>query len=160
AKKEFDKRVRELKANYAKSGINITTDEQFKAVLRSQGLTVEGIRRQIERSFMAMEYMRSRIFEVIDKIGHEMIVEYYEEHPGEFQMEDGVTWQDIFILASKHPDRDTARRFAEQMLDRVRKGEDFAELAKQYDDGMSKYNNGEGYGQRRGEIKPLEVEPI
>jgi parvulin-like peptidyl-prolyl isomerase len=160
AHKEFDKRVREMKSNAAKSGFNIQSDEEFKAILKAQGLTLGGIRRQVERSFMAMEYMRSRIYEKIDPIGHEQIVEYYEEHPSEFQVEDRVEWQDIFIASGQHSSPEEARNLAEQIMARAKKGEDFAELAKKYDDGMSKYNNGEGFGQRRGEIKPIEVESI
>ncbi|MCS6852325.1 MAG: peptidyl-prolyl cis-trans isomerase [Gemmataceae bacterium] len=160
AAKEFEKTVRSMKARAAQQGINIETDEDFKAVLRLQGLTLEGVRRQIERSFMAMEYMRSRIFPIIERIGHEQIRQYYEEHPGEFQVEDRVVWQHIFVDASRHPSRAAARSLAEQLAARAQKGEDFAALAAQYDDGLAKYNNGQGIGQRRGEIKPPEAEPI
>jgi parvulin-like peptidyl-prolyl isomerase len=33
-------------------------------------------------------------------------------------------------------------------------------MASQYDDGDSKYRNGEGYGHRRGEIRPPEAESV
>jgi peptidyl-prolyl cis-trans isomerase SurA len=122
------------------------------------------VRRQIERSFMAMEYMRGRIFEKIEQIGYNEIKEYYEEHPGEFQVEDRITWQDIFVSANdvrKYPTAQAARQMAEQILARVRRGEDFVKLAKEFDDGLSRYSpTAEGYGQRRGEIKPVEAEPI
>lgn len=159
AGKEFDKYIRSLKAAAKKAGAKIETDEDLKAVLRAQGLSLEGIRRQRERDFMSMEYMRSRIFPIVDRIGHEQIRAYYDEHPAEFQLEDKIQWQDIFIDASKYADRAAARRFAEQIATRVRAGEDFARLA-QYDNGDSSYRNGEGYGQRRGEIKPSEAEPV
>lgn len=160
AKKEFDKQVRSMKSRAAESGLVIKTDEEFKALLRQQGLTLEGIKRQIERSFMAMEYMRSRIFPEIERLGFPQLQEYYDEHPGEFQIEDRVVWQDIFIDASKFPDHEAARRFALQVLAQAQKGVNFLELSKKYDNGDSSYRNGEGYGQRRGEIKPPEAEPI
>jgi parvulin-like peptidyl-prolyl isomerase len=159
ASREFDKQVRSIKARAAEQGISVQTDEELKAVLRMQGLTLEGVRRQIERSFMAMEYMRSRIYDKIEQIGPHEIREYYQEHPGEFQVEDRVTWQDIFIDASRYPHREAARQLANDLLRRARNGEDFVKLCKEYDNGLSReHPNAEGYGQRRGEIRPSEVE--
>lgn len=155
AAKEFDKTLQVMrKRSGAKS------DEEFKEMLRSQGQTLDGIRRQFERNFMAREYMRSRIYpSVLLATGHQQIQEYYQEHPGEFQAVDGVQWQDIFIDAGRYHTREEARAFAEGLVARARKGEDFAKLMK-YDNGDSSYRNGEGFGQRRGEIKPPEAEPI
>ena len=69
-----------------------------------------------------------------------------------------MKWQDIFILASRFPSRETAKQFAEQLRNRAAAGEDFARLASQYDNGTSSYQGGEGFGHRPGEIKPPEAE--
>jgi len=158
AGKEFDKLVKSYKERARAQGLDVDTDEKFEALLAQQSMNIDGLRRQSERSFMAMEYMRHRIYPSIEKMGHKELRQYYDEHPGEFQAIDRVKWQDIFIAAAKHPSRSAAKAHAEQIAARVRAGEDFATLAKQYGDGIS--NSGEGYGQRRGEIMPREVEPI
>lgn len=158
--KEFDKTVRSMKEQAAKQGFPIKTDEEFKALLQQQGMTYEGIRRQIERSFMSMEFMRSRIYPAIEKISYEDVAEYYRSHPSEFQNEDRVDWQDLFLDASPFPDRNAARAFAEQVRARAQKGEDFLALVKQYNSGFSTLSDGRGMGQRRGEIIPREAEPI
>lgn len=155
AGKEFDKKIKDTR-----KAMHIKTDEEMKAFFRVQGLSLEGVRRQVERNFMAMEYMRNRVVGAIDRIGLEQIREYYEGHPEEFQVADSVTWQDIFIDASKYPDREAARQLALELIARARKGEDFRQLVTQYDQGNSSYLNGEGYGHRKGEIKPPEAEPI
>jgi parvulin-like peptidyl-prolyl isomerase len=155
AGKEFDKKLRELRRRS-----NVKSDEEFKAMLKAQGLSLAGVRRQVERNFMAMEYMRNRILPAIDRISHQQIMEYYNHHPEEFQVSDGVTWQDIFIDAGKFADRSAARQFAEQLVTKARAAEDFQQLVMQYDNGDSSYRKGEGYGHRKGEIKPLEAEPI
>jgi parvulin-like peptidyl-prolyl isomerase len=155
AGKEFDKKMRETRKT-----MKIKTDEEMKAFLRMQGLSMEGVRRQIERTFMAMEYMRNRIFPAIERIGHEQIREYYEGHPEEFQVADSVAWQDIFLDAGKYPSREAARQLAVQLIAQARAGADFRQLVTKYDQGNSSYLNGEGYGHRRGEIKPSEAEPI
>jgi parvulin-like peptidyl-prolyl isomerase len=155
AGKEFDKKMKETK-----KAMHIKTDEELKAFLRTQGLTLQGVRRQIERQFMAMEYMRNQIFSAIDRIGHQQIREYYERHPEEFQVPDSVTWQDIFLDASRYPSREAARQFAVELIAKAKAGADFRQLVTQYDQGNSSYLNGEGYGHRRGEIKPADAEPM
>lgn len=155
AGKEFDKKMKETR-----TAMKIKTDEEMKAFLRMQGVSLQGVRRQIERRFMAMEYMRNRIIGAIDRIGHEQIREYYERHPEQFQVADSVTWQDIFLDASRYPSREAARQLAGQLISRARAGEDFRQLVTQYDQGNSSYLNGEGYGHRRGEIRPPEAEPL
>ena len=155
AGKEFDKKMRETRKS-----VNVKTDEELKAFMRLQGLSLEGVRRQIERKFMAMEYMRNRIRPAIDRIGHEQIREYYEGHPEEFQVSDSVDWQDIFIDASKYPSRQAARQLATELIAKANAGEDFRQLVTKYDQGNSAYLNGQGYGHRRGEIKPAEAEPV
>src|SRR6266851_2721016 len=139
AGKEFDKKMRETRKT-----VKIKTDEEMKAFFRMQGLSLQGVRRQVERNFMAMEYMRNRVMPAIDRIGHEQIREYYDGHPEGFQVADSVTWQDIFIDAGKHPHRDAARKFALELIDKAQKGEDFLQLVTHYDQGNSSYLNGEG----------------
>jgi hypothetical protein len=155
AGKEFDKKILETK-----KAMKIKTDEEMKAFFRAQGLSLQGVRRQVERNFMAMEYMRNRVLSAIERIGHERIREYYDGHPEEFQVDDSVIWQDIFVDAGKYPDRAAARQFALGLIDKAKAGADFRQLVTQFDQGNSSYLNGEGYGHRKGEIKPAEAEPL
>jgi peptidyl-prolyl cis-trans isomerase SurA len=155
AGQEADKRLREIKQT-----LKVGTDEEFKAVLQNQGLTVEGIRRQVERNFMMMEYVRNVVFPIVNRISLQQVREYYDGHAAEFSVDDRVRWQDIFIDASRFPDAAAARRFAEQVLARARAGEDFAKLSQEFDHGDSRLRNGDGLGTKRGEIKPAEVEPL
>lgn len=155
ANKEFDKQVHEMKKR-----AHCETDEEFKQFLVLQGQSLEGMRRQYQRTMIASEYMRFRVSSKIDRIGLAEVREYYDQHPGEFRVEDSVRWQDIFIAADKHGGIEGARHFAQGVLARARGGEDFAKLAKAYDEGPSSLSNGEGFGQRRGEIRPTEAEPV
>ena len=155
ADKEFDKKIKTLKERS-----NIKTDEEFKAWLRLQGLSLAGVRRQIVNGFMAQEYMRNRVASAVERVSLEQIYDYYNRHPEEFQIADSVTWQDIFIDAGKFPNGDAARQFAEKLIAKARAGDDFLKLVSQYDNGDSSYRNGEGYGHRRGEIKPADAEPL
>ena len=155
AAKEGDKRIREIK-----NALKIESDEQFKAILIQQGLSVNGLRRAAERSFMMMEYVRNLIYPTVQRIGLQQIRDYYEKHGDEFRSEDTVTWQGMFIDSSKHANPAAARQHAEGVLARVRKGEDFAKLAQEFDDGDSKLRGGAGLGTKRGEILPNQAEPL
>jgi peptidyl-prolyl cis-trans isomerase SurA len=133
----------------------------FKEFLRQNGMPLDMIRRQWERNFIAMEYLRSRIDSSLSRIGHREVVDYYDSHGDEFKTEDSVVWQDLFIANARHPSPQAARQFAEVLLARIRKGEDFAKLAKEYDNGDSSLrDNAEGIGRQRGEIKPAEAEAV
>jgi parvulin-like peptidyl-prolyl isomerase len=152
---EFDRQVKE---NMQKTGIK--TQEDFKVLLERQGISLEGMRRQVERSFIAQEYLRSMILPAIEhQVAHPQILEYYQKHPEQFHVDDSVDWQDIFIDASKHTSRAEARYFAQQIADKLRQGQDFIPLSK-YDDGDSIYRKGKGYGTKRGEIQPPEAETV
>ena len=153
ADKEFDKKVRDVRKR-----AGVKTDEELRAFLRVQGITMEGMRRQIRRNFMYMEFVRGMIVPKLQKISPEEIREYFQKHPEEFTVNDNVTWQHIWIDAGKHAGREAARQFAEQIVARARAGEDFQKMAMKHDNGDSTYRNGEGFGHRPGEIKPAEAE--
>jgi parvulin-like peptidyl-prolyl isomerase len=155
AAKEADKRIRDIKAS-----LKVDSDEELKAILQNQGLSVAGIRRQVERNAMMMEYVRNVIFPVVERISLQQVRDYYEKHSAEFQVQDRVRWQDIFIDASRFPDPAAARRYAEQVWALARSGQDFAKLAEQYDHGDSRLRNGDGLGTKRGEVRPAEAEPV
>jgi len=115
-------------------------------------------RRMMERNLISSEYARSRIKPIVDtRIGLMEVREYYETHLNEFQSEDKVVWKDVFIpLSPNHPTIDVLKRFAEDLANRCRNEADFNKLIAF--DGLGK--NGEGLGQRRGEIRPSELEKI
>jgi parvulin-like peptidyl-prolyl isomerase len=155
AEKEFEKQIRDRKKR-----MGVKDDEEFKAIIRAQGWTYEGLHRHLNREFTRDRYMQMLIYSTIDRIDHEQIQEYYDTHPEEFRVQDSVTWQDIFIDAGRYPNRDAARQFASQLAANARAGEDFVQLVKKFDQGDSSYRNGEGFGHRKGEIKPADAEPI
>ncbi len=139
---------------------NYTDVAAFTVFLRNNGLSVEQVRRQWERNFICMEYARGRLEGSISRISQQEVAAYYERHGEEFKVEESLEWQDLFILASNHPTREAAKQFAASLAARARRGEDFAKLAKQFDNGDSSLRpNADGIGNKRGDIRPAEVEP-
>jgi hypothetical protein len=128
------------------------TPEELKELEKS-------LRRQMERNYISMEYMRSRIFPAIQRIGYDEIKDYYDTHANEFTKIETVKWQNVFIAVKppRVPTVAAARQIAEQLIAACRTPADFARLLP-YDDGDAKFRDGEGMGNRRGEIKPAEIE--
>jgi len=120
--------------------------------------------RQLERQFIGMEYIRSRVFNEVDKIGYVQVKEYYDAHLNEFQKIESVKWQHIFIAVSpKRPSLADAKSFANRVLNAVAsadpaKQEAEFEAQDVHDDGDSKSRKALGIGNRKGEIQPAELE--
>lgn len=154
AAKEAKQRLEDFKKDRG-----IPSDEVFRDALRAQGLTVGGIRRQIERGFMMQAYLREKLGPYMDKIGLAEVREYYAAHPDEFQAEDRVGWQDLFVRFDRFRTQDEARQYAARLAGQAARGADFAKLASEYGMGDSKFRNGAGVGEKPGEIFPADLEP-
>lgn len=154
ASKGADRQLREFRKMF-----KARTDDEFREILVSQGLTLPVIKRQIERQMMADEYVRSLLKEKGKGAGIVEVKEYYDKHPNEFRTEDRVKWLDIFISFNKFATPRQAYDFALAVRNQAAAGADFATLSRQHDHGLSGPRGGEGIGTRRGEIQPADVEP-
>jgi len=153
AAKEADARLKEFKKERG-----IPTDAEFRDVLRSQGLTLAGIKRQIERGFMMQTYLRDALSGKFDALGLADLREYYAAHPDEFRDEDRVKWQDLFASKERFRSVAEAKQYAEHFAARAARGEDLGKLAAENSMGDSKFRNGAGIGEKPGEIFPQELE--
>jgi peptidyl-prolyl cis-trans isomerase SurA len=155
ASKEADNRLKMFRADRG----NVSNDE-FNTMLRTNGLTLSGIRRQLERDFMMQTYIREKFYDKIEKgIGLNDIREYYDSHPDEFKAEDMMKWSDLFVMVDRFKSVAEAQQYAEALASEARKGVDFAELVKKYGHGDSATRGGAGIGEKPGEIFPAELEP-
>ncbi len=157
ATKDFERNY----VRYMVKAHKLSGEDELRRRMGEQGQSLDLIQRQYERNWLAKGYLHSRITPWLDfLVGHKEIAEYYDKHPEEFQFTDTVDWQDLFVDAQTHRSPDAARKFAESLATRLRHGEDFLALAKQYNTGDSTYRNHEGAGHHRGEIRPPQAEPV
>jgi parvulin-like peptidyl-prolyl isomerase len=140
---------------------HVLDEADLDRLFQEHGQSLEKVRRAWERNWIAQMFLRQKIFPLIDdQVSHLQIAAYYDSHPEEFQFADSVEWQDLFVDSQTHGSLEAARTFAEVLATRLRRGEDFVALAKQYNTGDSALRNHEGMGQRRGEIRPPQAEPV
>jgi hypothetical protein len=156
AGREFDQLIRKRRLD-----MGIKSEEEFRRYLEQHQVSLDGMRRQYERTFLAKEYLRYLVGARLDEaVGHRQIQEYYQKHPEEFIAYDSVEWYDLFIDPSNarfKGNREEARSFARQLATLLRQGADISQFL-QYDDGDSRTREGHGMGRRHGEIQPSEAE--
>jgi peptidyl-prolyl cis-trans isomerase D len=93
------------------------------------------------------------------EVADDEIQAYYHDHPTEFQKPKTVEARHILIEVDQDADAEAAaaaKKRIEEVLQKARAGEDFAELAKQYSEGPSKDKGGYlGTFERDAMVKPF-----
>jgi hypothetical protein len=158
--KEFSGKAADRELRRRKRLLGAQSDEELQEIFASQGLTVPVVRRQLERQMMATEYVRSVLKEKGKAPGLAEVRAYYDAHPDEFRTTDRVKWLDIFVSPNRFPSREAAAAHAAALQRQAAAGADFPALSKEHDHGISGRQGGEGIGQRRGEIRPAELEEV
>lgn len=155
ASRQVAKQIREIKKQN-----NFKTEAEFAEVLRSQGISFQALQRQLERNAMMNMYLGQFLKDKTKTASLAEVVRYYDEHADEFRVEDRVKWLDLFVSYRRFNTTVEARQYAEHLLKQIRDGADFVQVVKQHGHGDSALRDGEGLGQKRGEVKPPELEPV
>jgi len=94
------------------------------------------------------------------EVGEEEVKEHYGYHLAAFQEQEQVRARHILFKVDENaPDEEVekVRKKAEEVLEKARKGEDFAALAKEYSEGPTKAKGGDlGYFSEGQMVKPFE----
>jgi parvulin-like peptidyl-prolyl isomerase len=133
---------------------NKIDDEKLKAALAAQGVTMEGyrvqIREEIERNQLIGREVGGKV-----TVTPEDVQRYYEAHLSEYSTPAKVQVAHIvFRLAPDAPPDKVAAvtAKAEEVYQRIKKGADFAEMAKQYSEDPSGANGGDLGWFKQGEL--------
>jgi tetratricopeptide (TPR) repeat protein len=135
---------------------DLRDENAMRDLFAASGITIAGLRRYFEREFLKHDYVQQRLVPKRDAVGTAELTDYYEKHPEQFLVEDSVKWQDLFVRKDRFVNDEDAKTYAEWLLQRA-KHEEFAKLI-EFDDGIARWSNGFGFGARKGEINPPELE--
>jgi parvulin-like peptidyl-prolyl isomerase len=125
----------------------LENDEQFQGALKQEGMTLDDLRKQLERNMLVT---RVQQVEVMGKISvtEDEAAKFYEDNKASFSTPPQVTLREI-LVAVPASDKglnvaadDEARAKAEDLRKRAAAGEPFAQLASQSSDSGSKANGG------------------
>jgi peptidyl-prolyl cis-trans isomerase C len=123
------------------------------------GLTESDVQAQIERGMAIQELIDKEVTEKI-KVSDEETKAFYDKNPQLFQQPEQINASHILIKVQADAPADQkaeARKKIEDVQQKVKKGEDFATLAKTYSEGPSGPKGGDlGYFRRGQMVKPFE----
>jgi peptidyl-prolyl cis-trans isomerase SurA len=125
----------------------LADDAKFQAALAQEGMTMDDLRKQLERQMLIEQVQRQEVGSKLS-ITEEEARQYYAKHPEEFTESASVTLREIFIEVPADSGGvsvakdDEAKKRIEDVRARVLKGEDFAKLAAEVSSSPSKANGG------------------
>ncbi len=140
--KELDAAIENIKAR------NNWTQEDLVDGIKSEGTSFEQYKKNIKKE---MEQMRLIDFEVKSKIiiSDEDIKKYYDDHTDKFKSEEKVRLSIILLTEESHSIQNEGLSFAkrvEEVVSRLKNGEDFGVLATKFSQGPGAKDGGDlGY---------------
>jgi peptidyl-prolyl cis-trans isomerase SurA len=146
---EVDAAVEDIKKR------NNLTDDQLREALRAQGIDLATFRQTVRRDIEAMRVLQVKVRSRV-KVTDDDVRNYWQTHPQEFQAEPEVHVRHIYVGFTPGVEEEEARaqRRAEAILARIKKGEDFAAVARASSEGPSASDGGELGWLKRGTIQP------
>src|SRR6202051_2499743 len=132
--------------------------EKLESAVTKEGLNWDDFKNNIRNKLLTQEVIRREVGSHIT-IGHDDAMKYYEEHKKEFVKPEQVALRAIEISTDgkKESELPDLKKRADDMLRRIKDGEDFATLAKRFSDGSAAQQGGYLGIYKRGELsKQLE----
>src|SRR5687767_14146726 len=141
-----DQQFATIVENIRKSN-NLEDEARFKEALKQEGLSMDDLRRNLERQMLVQQVTRVEIMDKIS-INDEEARAYYDQHRNEFTSPTEITLREILVEVPTS-DRgvnvaqdDAARASAEDIRKRLLAGEPFPQLAGEVSAASSKANGG------------------
>ena len=126
---------------------NLNTVEEFDTWAADHfGIPIEDLMDQMRRNIMSNTVLQQEVGPRI-VIPQEDMEKYYQEHKAEFVRKESVQLSQIVILTGKEGETDeAAKKRADEVHDRVHRGEPFAEMAKRFSDDKQTAERGGALG--------------
>jgi peptidyl-prolyl cis-trans isomerase SurA len=118
--------------------------EELEKAVESQGYGWEDFKSQIRNQLLTQEVIRREVGSHIN-IPNDDVKKYYEEHQKDFNRPETVMLSEIFLSTQgKSPEEmSSVEKKAEDLRNRVVKGEDFNEIARHFSEGSTAKDGGE-----------------
>ncbi len=149
--KEIEATVEELKRR------NHATQEELEKALAAEGLTIEAYRKQIEKNLQRQRLIQ-RSVKVEAKAEEKKLREFYQKNVSRYRTNETYRpGQILFVIPKEATPEEILeiRKKCQGVLEKVKKGEDFGEMALLYSEDTSNKDRGDlGYF-RRGELLPV-----
>jgi peptidyl-prolyl cis-trans isomerase SurA len=137
---------------------NLTSLEDLEKAVEQQGIVWEDYKTQMRNSLLTQEVIRREVGGRMN-IGSDEVKAYYEAHKQDFNRPEQVALAELFLSTEGKSAEDIAaiRTKADDLHNRLVKGEDFEQLVKRYSEGSTAQQSGDLGEFERGQLsKQLE----
>ncbi|HEY3883805.1 MAG TPA: peptidylprolyl isomerase [Vicinamibacterales bacterium] len=142
-----DEQFKQVVANIRKEQ-GLEDDKKFQAALAQENMTMDDLRRQMERRMQIEQVQRQEVGSKLT-ITEEEARQYYQNHPEEFTEPTTISLREILVAVPADKDgnfnagldHDAQQKIADARA-RILKGESFAKVAAEVSDSPSKSNGG------------------
>jgi len=138
---------------------NFPAEADFESVLKEAHLSEVELKSQIERGLAIDEFITGKFVEKVT-LSEDEVKAYYESNSESFKQQEQLRASHILIKVDPQEDRSertSARMTIEKIQQKLRQGEDFAALAKEFSQCPSSSNGGDlGYFAQGQMAKPFE----
>jgi len=134
---------------------NIPSMEELETQIDKSGVSFEDFKNNIRNQLVQQEVIRHEVGSRII-LDHAQVQKYYDEHKSEFVRPELVTLREIFVSTEGKQESEipALRKKADDLLQRVKNGEDFGELAKHFSDGSTAKQAGDLGRFEHGQLAP------
>jgi len=134
---------------------NIASMEELETQIDKSGVSFEDFKNNIRNQMLQQEVIRHEVGSKII-LDHVTVQKYYDEHKAEFVRPELVTLREIFVSTEGKQESEipALRKKADDLLQRVKNGEDFGELAKHFSDGSTAKQGGDLGRFEHGQLAP------
>jgi peptidyl-prolyl cis-trans isomerase SurA len=150
-KKEIDMAIRETKEK------NKLSEDQLKQALADQGMSLEKYREQLSDQMQKMRLLDQEIKSKV-QVAKKEVEEYQKEHKDEFDAPPEVRLQQVLLIIPSEASTqeiDQIRGKAEDILHKIRSGEDFNIMVKLHSQDSSAAAGGDMGVFKKGELMPV-----
>jgi len=135
---------------------NGATQEELEEALTVEGLTLEAYKKQIERNLQRQKLIHWAV-KVEEKVGEKELRGFYQKNMGRYRTNETYRPAQILFVIPKESTPEEIRdirRKCQKVLERIKKGEDFGELALLYSEDSSNKDHGDLGFFKKGELLP------
>ena len=128
---DIEEKLRGIKSRFS-------SENEFEQALEQDNITIDNVKEEIKEQLLIRNVLRGKVYARVT-VSPKEVEAYYLEKKNDFQVMEQIKISHVFIKK----DNDEALKKAEEALDRLKKGEDFSAIAKDYSQGPNAENGGE-----------------
>ena len=143
---------------------NNLDQESFERALVAQGFTLESLKKELEKKILRMKFVAFAV-QVEPKAGEKELREFYQKNLDLYRVDESYRPAHILLLVSNEATPEQVREIRkriQKILERIKGGESFAKMARDYSEDPSSSKEGGDLGYfKKGELVPaLEKETM